>query len=210
MGLIKRLFNRKKNVAQNGKTTNRNSPAQPFRYFRGRSGIVRYQRISGASIGLIAKKAGISKGLIYHYFENKQDILQAILDSGLRSIEDTITSVFQIEDPFQRLVILIERSFVLSEEDERFWRLYTALLLQPGVWEEFKKQAGGFMQKAISQFEQLFRELGVPSPETEARILAGILDGVVLHYMLDKERYPITEVKNALLRRYSLSNLNKG
>ncbi|NIS38573.1 helix-turn-helix transcriptional regulator, partial [Candidatus Saccharibacteria bacterium] len=33
----------------------------------------------GTSIGEIAKKAEISKGLAYHYFDSKQDILEAVI-----------------------------------------------------------------------------------------------------------------------------------
>ncbi len=156
----------------------------------------------GTSIRLIAEKAGISKGLIYHYFKNKQALLKAILEIGLGTIEETINQVFQIQDPSQKIVVLIERSFSLTESDERFWRLYTNLLLQPDVWEEFKKESGALLEKVVQQFEQLFTELGVPSPSVEARILAAILDGVSLHFMMDKKNYPLTEVKNALIQRY--------
>ncbi len=165
---------------------------------------------SGTSISLIAEKAGISKGLIYHYFKNKQALLKAILETGLSTIEETIERVFQIQDPSQKIVVLIERSFSLTERDERFWRLYTNLLLQPGIWEEFKKESAAFLVKAIQQFEQLFSELGVPSPSVEARILAAILDGVSLHFMIDKKNYPLTEIKNALIQRYRFQSTKEG
>jgi len=35
---------------------------------------------SKSSIAAVAKKAGVSKGLIYHYFDSKQAILEAIFD----------------------------------------------------------------------------------------------------------------------------------
>jgi len=35
---------------------------------------------SKTSIAVVAKNAGISKGLIYHYFDSKEAILEAIFD----------------------------------------------------------------------------------------------------------------------------------
>ena len=38
------------------------------------------------SISQIAKKAGISKGLIYNYFESKNDILEEIIEEGFDDV----------------------------------------------------------------------------------------------------------------------------
>ncbi|MEA3317134.1 MAG: TetR/AcrR family transcriptional regulator, partial [Bacteroidota bacterium] len=39
-----------------------------------------------SSISIIAKKANISKGLMYNYFDNKEDLLKQIIFSGFAEI----------------------------------------------------------------------------------------------------------------------------
>ena len=42
--------------------------------------------IHSTSISMIAKKAGISKGLLYNYFDSKEELLKEIVFSGMNEI----------------------------------------------------------------------------------------------------------------------------
>ncbi len=161
----------------------------------------------GTSIGEIAKKAEISKGLAYHYFDSKQDILEAVIQEGIAEIEELMNAAGKIKDSFQQIVILIERTFAMLAKDEHFWRLYVGLLLQPEIWENIRRLLQDFFDRAIIQFEQLFADIGVENPATEARILAALFDGISIHYMVDKENYPIEQIKDTLISKYSRENL---
>ncbi len=48
---------------------------------------------SKAGMAAIAAAAGISKGNIYHYYKNKEDLLYAILDAYLSALRDRICSL---------------------------------------------------------------------------------------------------------------------
>lgn len=50
------------------------------------------------SIAAISKKAGISKGLIYHYFESKEDVLIGIFEM-LTAMGDQIIDAGQEKSP---------------------------------------------------------------------------------------------------------------
>jgi AcrR family transcriptional regulator len=56
------------------------------------------------SIELLAEEAGISRGLLYHYFGNKQDFHVAVVR---RAVEDiyAITAPRDIEDPLEQLAV---------------------------------------------------------------------------------------------------------
>ncbi len=47
---------------------------------------------ANASISMIAKKAGISKGLMYNYFKSKEELLSTIVLDGLNEM-------FELLDP---------------------------------------------------------------------------------------------------------------
>src|ERR1700691_1391867 len=63
------------------------------------------------SIDSIAKKAGISKGLIYNYFESKKSILLAIFGDAMKMGEDMIMGQMNIKDPLLRKKAIIELTF---------------------------------------------------------------------------------------------------
>src|SRR5690349_16701465 len=56
------------------------------------------------SIEVLAEEAGISRGLLYHYFGNKQDFHLAVVR---RAVEDlvAITAPRDIEDPLEQLTV---------------------------------------------------------------------------------------------------------
>ncbi len=157
----------------------------------------------GTTIDLISKRCRISKGLIYHYFTNKQDILVAVLEEGLRAGYDLLKGLEDIPDPFQQFAVMIERSFDEMLRNEAYWRLYFHVLLQPGVLELFAQRLTAFYQESIQYFVLLFRRMNVTNAEIEARLLTAMLDGLGLHYFLVGRDFPLAEVKNAIIQRYS-------
>jgi AcrR family transcriptional regulator len=45
---------------------------------------------NGTSIDLIAKAAGVNKGLIYYHFKNKQDIMMSIFQNIITELEESV------------------------------------------------------------------------------------------------------------------------
>ncbi|MGM0622204.1 MAG: TetR/AcrR family transcriptional regulator, partial [Bacteroidota bacterium] len=75
------------------------------------------------SMSQIAKKAGVSKGLAYNYFESKQDILDEIIKTGF----DSIYSNFDLNhdgvltrEEFEHF---IRSSFKAINKNRKFWKL---------------------------------------------------------------------------------------
>jgi len=163
----------------------------------------------GTSINDIAKEAGISKGLAYNYFKNKQQILEAVFQILIAEFSKLFIATKSTDDPFEKIKILINTSFTELEKEEKFWRLYSSLLLQPDLKEMIEKTMGNLIVDAFQFIEQLFRKAGLKNPANEARILGAIIDGVSFHYMFDKENYPLRKMKNYLLKKYSRENLTK-
>ena len=60
------------------------------------------------SIDVLAEEAGISRGLLYHYFGNKQDFHEAVVR---RAVDDLIAVTAPVEDPdlLVRLSVSLER-----------------------------------------------------------------------------------------------------
>jgi AcrR family transcriptional regulator len=91
----------------------------------------------GTSISNIAKHAGISKGLMYNYFESKEDLLSSIIERSVTEISqyfDLNRDGYLTEDEFEFFIRQIAR--VLNEK-QTFWRLFFQVLMQTEVREHF-------------------------------------------------------------------------
>jgi AcrR family transcriptional regulator len=91
------------------------------------------------TISHIAKHAGISKGLMYNYFESKEELLAAILSRSMREIShyfDPDKDGILSEEEFE---LFIRKYFLIIRENLSFWRLYYQLLQQKDVREHFLK-----------------------------------------------------------------------
>ena len=91
------------------------------------------------TISHIARHAGMSKGLLYNYFESKEALLKAIIHRSVNEIYkylDIDRDGYLSEDEFEFFVRKIN---VLIKEKRYFWRLLMQLLMQNDVREQFLK-----------------------------------------------------------------------
>ena len=123
---------------------------------------------ANASISLIAKKAGISKGLMYNYFKSKEDLLSSIMTEGLNEM-------FELFDPNKDGVLtkeeftyFIEEMFQLMSEKRNFYKLYFALMMQPSVWKSFEASLAEVIAPFMKIMVDYYQKKGVEHPELEA------------------------------------------
>jgi AcrR family transcriptional regulator len=164
---------------------------------------------AGTSINDIAKTASISKGLAYNYFESKQKIIEAIFEELIKEGEQFVEIMNSVEDPYEKINILIETTFKYYEENEERWKLYTAFIYQPAMFEEGKKITDYFNEKYLHVLENIAGSIGFKNPRLEVKILSALLDGIGLDYFFDKTMFPLYEVKEYLLKRYSKERIDK-
>jgi AcrR family transcriptional regulator len=155
------------------------------------------------SISKIAKEAGISKGLIYNYFDSKEDLLKRIIleaiETGEHLMEDAI---HDSEDPFQQLQYLIESSFEMVKSNLHYWKLVTSLAFQGDVLDPVKEIILEKNEKWMEIGLALFTKTGAKDPMKEALFFGATLDGIILHYMHVREEYPLEEMKNYVIEKF--------
>jgi AcrR family transcriptional regulator len=68
--------------------------------------------LAGARIDDIARAAGVTKQLVYHYFSSKEDLFSSVLDE---SVQDVLADLLSLEldhlPPPQAMRVLLEHSF---------------------------------------------------------------------------------------------------
>jgi len=153
------------------------------------------------SIDSIAKKAGISKGLIYNYFESKKSILLAIFSDAMKMGEDMIMEQATIKDPLLRKKAIIELTFDMISKRPEYVKLLTVMSLQPGVMAETKD----FIKNAYKKTEEWGKVItgkGKKDGIIESLMIGAMMDGITLNFIMYGERYPMEELKKAIIKLY--------
>lgn len=161
-----------------------------------------YKGFHSATINDIAQKAGVAKGLLYHYYSSKEELLSHIVINGMNKlverfdenhdgiITDTEMELF-INDMFRKIV-----------ENRNYWKLYFSVMLQPNVFsKELMQKLERIYEPMVSILVQYFRHKGFQNPEMEFMILHALSDGIVINY-LTNENFPLDAVKNEIIKRY--------
>jgi AcrR family transcriptional regulator len=153
------------------------------------------------SISQIASKAGISKGLIYNYFESKQALLRGVFDFFSSQEEEIMANVVD-ENPRKFLKNLFRWTFKEIRNRPDFWKMIMGLSLQPDMFDFIHEMAVTKMKTFHPLLENLLEASGVSNAHQEARLVAAQLDGIVIHYLLVKDDYPLDEIENYLIEKY--------
>lgn len=145
----------------------------------------------------VAKEAGVSEGLIFRHFGNKEGLLQAILDLGKKRFEKVYAGIVLQSDPKEVIRKAILMLFEVPEEEYAFWKLQFKLKWELELVDHEK------MAPVLLSLSNAFRELGYANPEMEARLLTHIQDGlataILMGQNIDKEK-----TKHFLLEKYKV------
>jgi AcrR family transcriptional regulator len=138
-----------------------------------------------ANVNTIAERAGIGIGTIYLYFQSKEDILGALLDSIGRAIDDIVQECLTQEISWSvRLQLLADAFVALAESHRDYLRVQMSAL--HGVNRDLGAPMSEWLRITISRLTEAYAlasEQGLVAPlppETLATLVFGTLDSFVL------------------------------
>lgn len=153
------------------------------------------------SIAGIAKEAGVSKGLLYNYFESKEELVKALV-MGAMDEGDKLVGEMMGKSPIETLRMLIMWFFNEMRERPEHWRLITELTFQIEKFDFVHDIVTGKMNEYISLIEALLAQMGYKNALGEARIIAALFDGVGFQALIARDDYPLDEMEEYLLKKY--------
>jgi AcrR family transcriptional regulator len=124
------------------------------------------------STSKVAKLAGVSEGLIFRHFGNKEGLLQAILDEGENKLKDLLVDIVMETEPEKVIRKTIEMPTKVEESDYDFWKLQFKLKWELEVSNDKK------MEPLAIALANAFKKLGYENPEMEAELLIIFIDGI--------------------------------
>lgn len=132
------------------------------------------------SIEQIARKACISKGLTYNYFESKNAILEEILKKGF----DAIYTHFDLNKDglltYAEFEFFIRESFNVISKNRNFWKLYFSIIMQPMVTETYIHNYSETSTGLMNMLIRFLTENGSENPSKDLFIISSLLKGAYL------------------------------
>lgn len=154
------------------------------------------------SISRIAKSAGISKGLLYNYFDSKEDLLKQIMEDGMQEMLNFFDPNHDGVLTREEFIFFLNEVFDLMKRKQLFYKLYFSLVMQPSVMKLFEERLKAIITPLLNILSDYYKRKGSTDPEAEAMLVGSLLDGIGFNYVLNIEQFPIDQVKKIFLEKF--------
>jgi AcrR family transcriptional regulator len=136
------------------------------------------------TVSAIARRAGVSQGLVYHYFDRKEELLRANFERSMDAVRATLDEA-AAAPPAERVGSLVRAALAGVRAELAFWRLTYAVRFQPPVVAALGADVQGWTAAVRATLTRAFTDRGAAEPALEAAVLFGLIDGIAQHYALE-------------------------
>lgn len=136
-----------------------------------------------ANINVIAKKAGISIGLMYKYFETKEDLFIMCLEEAIKELHQIIEAVLASDDKIlvraEKLIRAIQQT---SGKESRYVKLYNEItkMSDDERVRYYAEEIEGVSYEAYSGFLARAKEEGDIRNDLDERMFAFFFDSLLM------------------------------
>jgi betaine-aldehyde dehydrogenase len=158
----------------------------------------------GTTLAQIAARAGVSPGLVAHYFGDKDGLLDAAFRSLARRVGNQVRArLRQVCTPRGRIQAVIDANLAPEEFEQRTGTAWLAFWGQVLQVKSLKRVQSVYQQRTLSNLRTSLKKL-VPADEAQrlAAMIAAMIDGVWLRAALSGWREADSESARALLTEF--------
>jgi betaine-aldehyde dehydrogenase len=166
----------------------------------------------GTTLAQIAGRAGVSPGLVAHYFGDKDSLLDAAFRSLARRVGDHVRArLRQISTPRARIQAVIDANLAPEEFEQRTGTAWLAFWGQVLQVKSLKRVQSVYQRRTLTNLRSSLKKL-VPPDEAQnlASMIAAMIDGVWLRAALSGWREADSESARALLTEFVDGRLKAG
>lgn len=153
------------------------------------------QGYAATSTSKVAKAAGVSEGLIFRHFKNKEGLLDAIFDSIAERTKKIFADIVLTTDPQEVITKILEMPFKIDAGEYRIWRLTYAMKWQIQNYSREK------IEPVKMAAKNAFEKLGYKNPEAESELILMLIDGAATAILLHEPENKM-EILNSLKEKY--------
>lgn len=133
---------------------------------------------TATSTSKVAKAAGVSEGLIFRHFKNKDGLLSAIMEMGREAAKQSMADIILTSEPKDVVRKALEMPFTIGDEQHKMWKLIYALKWQTDQYDIAAKEP---LKLAL---RNAFEKLGYSDPNAEVEIILMFIDGSATSFLL--------------------------
>jgi betaine-aldehyde dehydrogenase len=166
----------------------------------------------GTTLAQIAARAGVSPGLVAHYFGDKDGLLDAAFRSLASRVGDQVRRrLRQVSTPRGRIQAVIDANLSPEEFEQRTGTAWLAFWGQVLQVPSLKRVQAAYQRRTLSNLRISLKKL-VPPDEAQrlAAMIAAMIDGVWLRAALSGWREADSESARALLTSFVDGRLSRG
>ncbi len=153
------------------------------------------------SISQIAKEAGVSKGLMYNYFNSKEDLIKQLINNTMEEGDRLMTSIVS-ENPSETLRNIFKWFFNELRNHIEQWRFISEFMFKVDKFEFVKDLVCNKMKEYVDFIGSLLNEIGYENAREEAQLITGLFDGIGFQYLVIGKEYPLDEMEKYLIEKY--------
>lgn len=163
---------------------------------------------ANASLQSIARRAGVSPGLVAHYFRDKEGLLEATLRQLAADLgRGAARRLAAAATPYERLLAVVEANLEPAQFDRRIATVWLAFWGQVLHSPRLRRVQMVYEKRLASNLRHAFRQI-VPRADAArlAEATAALIDGLWLRATLSVEPSDPDEAR-ATMRRFLHDNL---
>ncbi|HHG3486067.1 TPA: TetR/AcrR family transcriptional regulator [Vibrio parahaemolyticus] len=154
-------------------------------------------------ISTICEQAEVSKGLVFHHFKNKNELLREVFTQITKIIEETDQNDQLSVGTEGRLETMINSIFdgMMVPEHRKIYQLNFSVMVHPTTREVVSDLIDKRYQDLQRSTEEVFRSLSHHNPELVTKMFVAEVDGIAMNYLLNDD-FPIEGVRNEFIKKY--------
>lgn len=141
-----------------------------------------------SSLSRISGKAGVSTGIVHHYFANKADLLEATLRQLGDSLRDSVVQRLELaRSPIERLLAVIDGNIGPDQFTPEGVSAWLAFWAQVPKNERLARVQHIIISRLHDNLVHALKLMGRTDADDIARVTAALIDGLWLRAALSKE-----------------------
>lgn len=155
------------------------------------------QGYAATSTSKVAKEAGVSEGLIFRHFQNKEGLLNAIMKLAKAAANREYDGILEDSDPKAVIRGIIEMPFKIKQDQFLLWKLIYSIKWQSDSYDS------SISEPVKRSLVNAFSKLDYAQPSVEAEAVLILIDGIAMAVLLRKPN-DLDQIMKSILKKYNL------
>ena len=158
---------------------------------------------SETSTDEIILNSGISKGLLFYHYKNKDGLLNAILERAWQIIRESCDIDTTEKSAERELRLIIKQMTASLKKDYGYWKVYMAILLNTELSKKLDINLYRPSEAYYNLTVDLFRKMGKKNPERWAFSFDIHFRGISFGYISEPKSFPLEQAKQVMIDMFT-------